>query len=335
MGTFRTRVIFIVLVFIFVSSSAFTRAGDSKVPTSITQSKPPFQIVSGSLCLSRGIVPPEEMHWLYIPASASELHTELNYLYLAGQLIANGVVDASSCPVGGMGEGGYANACGMAVAQPLVIELQNAYDESIMDAWRNVGVPPVMLKQLIRYESQFWPTKWGYYHFGLGHLTFFGARTALLWNPVLFQAVCDVAYHGNCQNVTVDDIMVGTFLNFFDAACPTCPMKIDIGKAQQSVYYLSQALMAYCRQSTQIIYNVTEGKTPSTIVSYSTIWKLTLYNYNAGAVCVYNSIEKAYGERRRFLRWSDIEDNTESKQCLVGIDYANKITEKFYNFPPP
>ena len=101
------------------------------------------------------------MDWLFVPQSASELHTELKYPFLAGQIIINGSIDASSCPAGGLRADNYANACGMALTQPLVTQLQNMYDEAILQAWEDTGVPPVMLKQLIRYESEFWPGRWG------------------------------------------------------------------------------------------------------------------------------------------------------------------------------
>ena len=45
-----------------------------------------------SSCLNRVDIPESELHWIYVPDSASALHTEENYFFLAGELIANGVV---------------------------------------------------------------------------------------------------------------------------------------------------------------------------------------------------------------------------------------------------
>lgn len=98
------------------------------------------------------------MHWIYVPEFADQLYTEERYYFLAGQLISNNVVDASACPMGGLWTDGYANACGMSAALPTVIIIQNMLNEPILEAWEDVGVPPVLLKQLIRYESQFWPS---------------------------------------------------------------------------------------------------------------------------------------------------------------------------------
>jgi hypothetical protein len=129
-----------------------------------------------STCLNRTNIDLNEMHWIYVPESASQLHTEENYYFLAGQLISNGVVDASTCPSNGLTLNGYANACGMDVAKEKVIVLQNAVDEAILKAYTDVGVPPVLLKQMIRTESQFWPSYYSNTHYGYGHITNIGMR---------------------------------------------------------------------------------------------------------------------------------------------------------------
>ncbi len=35
---------------------------------------------------------------------------------------------------------------------------------TIVQAWEDVGVPPVLLKQLIANESQFWPSQYSLVH---------------------------------------------------------------------------------------------------------------------------------------------------------------------------
>ena len=137
-------------------------------------------------CFNRVNVPINELHWLYVPESADQLYTEEPYFFLAGQLIASKAVDASICPSGGLMYNGYANACGMAAALPTVIIVQNMPNEPILQAWKEVGVPPVLLKQLIRRESQFWPSLYipiesdGNYEYGLGHITVIS--TDINWN---------------------------------------------------------------------------------------------------------------------------------------------------------
>jgi len=283
-----------------------------------------------SICKNRVNIPDSEMHWLYVPQFPSELRTDLQLAFLAGQLISNGAVDASSCPAGGLRLDGYANACGLAAANPLTVELQNAFDEAILQAWKDSGVPPVLLKQMIRYESQFWPGRWGEYHFGLGHLTYFGAHTTLYWRPTLYKEICSVA--GQCGD-EIGSQEINYYLNLMDAYCPTCENKIDLPKAQRSITYLAEALYAHCEQTARIVYNASK-MTPGAVVDYATIWKLTLMDYNVGPTCVFDSVSAAYKFTKSGVTWWDVSYFTGDSQCQRGIYYANQITEKFYDFPP-
>jgi hypothetical protein len=95
--------------------------------------------------------------WLSTPEDPAFLASEEPYSYLAGRLIAEGVVDASSCPSGGLLSNGYADNCGLEVAMPEVIEWQNQFDDQIMDVALNSKVPAQLLKNLFALESQFWP----------------------------------------------------------------------------------------------------------------------------------------------------------------------------------
>ena len=283
-------------------------------------------------CLNRVDIPEADLHWVYAPTSASELHTEVDYFFLAGQLIKSGAVNAANCPAGGMGaKEGYANACGMAAARPLVIQLQNTFDGSILQAWRDVGVPPILLKQMIKYESQFFPAQWGLVHYGLGHMTYWGARTALLWNRSLYNEVC--TYGGNnCDPLYIDGL-TKTLIGLMNASCPTCSMLIDIPKAQTSVHYLAETLLAYCNQTSQIVYNATKMHSSYT-VGYATIWKLTMMNYNVGPQCVFDAVSNTYTETKGSMKWANIENNVTDEFCSRGVLYANQITENFYDIIP-
>jgi hypothetical protein len=281
-------------------------------------------------CKNRVNIPEEEMHWLYVPESSTELQTTLNYAFLAAQLIKNGAVDASACPAGGIGSDGYANACGLATANKLVVKLQNIYDEAILQAWEDVGVPPVLLKQMIRYESQFWPGTWEETHFGLAHATYFGAHTALSRRPGLYKEICQVT--GDCSG-TVTDAQIGTLLDLMNPICPSCPEKIDIPKAQKSIHYIAEMVYAYCEVTASTIFNATDLSS-FLIVDYPTIWKLTLVSYNVGPMCVYDAVQKAYEFKGTKVDWDDIVLHIDEKACGRGIAYAEQITERFYDFPP-
>lgn len=279
-------------------------------------------------CLNRVNIPESEIHWVYVPTSADELHSEFELLWLAGNLIQNKVVDASSCPAGGIGSNGYANACGASVTKAKVIEIQNSLNQAVLDAWVNVGVPPVLLKQMIVTESQFWPGQVAPFHYGLGHITPIGMVNALEWNPDLLKSACGIV-GGNCgANLTTANLVLQSMIN----TCPTCTNGVDLTKETQSVNLLAQAVMGYCNQTAQLIFNAT-GWRSSWVVDYTTIWKLTLMNYNAGSVCVFDTVAATFKATQGSMSWGDILGHVSSDQCSRGAYYANQITTKAYNFP--
>jgi hypothetical protein len=291
-------------------------------------------------CLDRDEdeIPDSEYHWLHLPFQASELRTSVPYVFLAGRLIQEGVVDASECPAGGLLRSGASNTCGLEKALTLVIEMQNMYDDEILNAGYQIGVPPVMLKQQFRYESQFWPGQHDEFHFGLGHLTAYGASTALLWSYDIYREVCQSIFGAPCagpyrqtRNV-YEDIFVGTLLSFVNADCPTCPQKIDYDKAEASVRLFALIDLAHCYQASQILYNIT-GRHSRNSVDYATIWKLALFNYNAGPGCLYEAAKTTLGNRV-VLRWDEFVENVSGKSCLVGVDYVESVTGRFYDFTP-
>jgi hypothetical protein len=248
-------------------------------------------------CLNRVNVPLNELHWLYVPENANLLYTEEHFYFLAGQLITNNVVDTSICPSGGLMDNGYANACGMAHTLPTVIYIQNMQNESILQAWKEVGVPPVLLKQLIRRESQFWPSLYntsenGSYfdEFGLGHITSIGMQNALQWNRNLYAKACSTSGNENCVS---DSGIVYQFLSSLIATCDTCEYGVDPILMSRSVDILAEVVLGHCFQTEQLIYNATDWPS-SLVVDYATIWKLTLMNYTSGSGCVLDAVDKTF-----------------------------------------
>jgi hypothetical protein len=325
-----------VFLFYLMSQTNFSVKAAGNV--SLTKGYSRNLLITSPICFDRSDIPTDEMHWLYMPKSANELATNEYYGYLAGQLIRNGVVNASDCPLNGLWPSGYANSCGLEKSHEISVKLQNVYDDEILAAGKEIGVPPVMIKQLIRYESQFWPVQMGPYHFGLGHLTYIGARNALLWNQSLFE---DTYVQLVTNQLSTTD-RPSQLLSMLDASCPPCAEKINIQKAEQSITYITKVLYAYCRQTTQIVYNATE-KDPGTVVDYATIWKLTLLNYNVGPLCVYNAVNASYQATKPDesdetdqltdkLSWDVISSYVDQKSCSRGIGYVQNITRPFYDF---
>ncbi len=282
-----------------------------------------------STCLNRSNISPEDLHWVYVPESADELYTEEPYYYLAGQLITEGIVDASFCPSGGLMLNGYANACGMAAAFDEVVAVQNLVNEPILQAFKDIGTPPVLLKQLIRQESQFWPSNPDEIHYGYGHMTNIGIRNAIQWNYDLDQKVCPAG--ATCDT---DYLIANDILESLVATCPDCPHGVDVEAASRSVDILAESLLGYCYQTALLVFNAT-GWHSSLVVDYATIWKLTLMNYNSGSPCTYNTLVNTFEFTQGPIRWSDITANVTGTTCRRGLEYANQITAKAFNFPPP
>lgn len=281
-------------------------------------------------CLNRVNVPLEEMHWLYVPESASELDTREKLFYLAGQLISSGVVDADMCPSGGLTLTGYANACGMDAAKDEVFAVQNLMNEPILRQWETVGVPPVMLKMMIRTESQFWPSLSMQTHYGYGHITNIGMRNALQWNADLRAKVCTDTSAINCE---LSVPMAEQILSSLVATCVTCDYGIDPDIAARSIDILAETVLGFCFQTQQLVFNAT-GWYSGLVVDYPTIWKLTLMNYNAGSECVFDSVARAFKVTNGPVKWADIKAVTRDDLCVRGVTYADIITAKFFNFPP-
>ena len=283
-----------------------------------------------STCLNRVNIDLNELHWIYVPESADELHTEENLFFLAGQLIANDIVKANVCPSGGLSLNGYANACGIAVARPAMIYIQNMLNEPILQAYKETGVPPVLLKQLIRVESEFWPSQYVYTHYGFGHITNMGMRNALQWNPALAAKVCPTSSTEDCRtSITIADQILSSLI----ATCASCKYGIDPLIANRSVDILAEVVLGYCYQTARVIYNATERHS-SLVVDYATIWKLTLMDYNAGSTCVYDAVAATFAKMKGPMKWADISPNVSGNLCLRGLTYANQITAKAFNFPP-
>ena len=166
----------------------------------------------------------------------------------------------------------------------------------------------------------------GVYHFGLGHLTYPGAVTGVSWSRQLYAEMSEKVPDGG---VVSPDLLASELLSSMNASCPTCPMKIDVARAEGSIFYLAEVLLAYCRQTSQVVYNAT-SKGAGEVVDYATIWRLTLLNYNVGPNCVYNGIQASYSSEK--VNWSTVSENIEDRYCRRGVDYVEKITAPYYDF---
>jgi hypothetical protein len=268
--------------------------------------------------------------WLTTPSNAEELSSKVPYVFLAGMLIARGEVDASACPDGGLMESGGANACGVEKAQSMVEAWQNRFDGLILEAARGTGVPARLIKNLFARESQFWPAIFNSRdETGLGQLTEGGTDTVLLWNPDFFGEFCPLVFPeatcapGYALMAPGERAMLrGAVHNRIDATCDECDLGIDLSKADFSVRFFAETVVANCHQVGQIVRNVTR-RTAGEAASYVDLWRFTLANYHAGPGCLGEAIASAW----RFLPpllWEDVEDSF-SEACESGPVYVEAV----------
>ncbi len=270
-------------------------------------------------------------NWLRTPEATELLATNMPYNYLAGRLIAQGLVDASACAGGGLLLNGYSDACGLEAALPLVEEWQNRFDARMVEVANETGVPAQLMKNIFAQESQFWPGMFRVpYEFGLGQLTDNGAEAVLLWNPDFFNQFCPLVLDENaCARgyVYLDTesraILRGALALEAKVDCPDCPAGIDLAHADFSINLFAHTLLANCEQVAQIVYNAT-NKIPGSVVSYEDLWRLTVANYHSGPGCISYAMYTSWAARAT-MDWEHISDYL-TEACEPAIDYVDKVT---------
>lgn len=278
--------------------------------------------------------------WLRSPETAEELESDVAYYYLAGALITYGVVDASTCLDGGLQAPNIASPCGVEVAKPQLIEWQNRFDQDILKASQETGIPARLLKNVFSRESQIWPGIFRTYkEAGLGQLTENGADTILLWNPeffhqfcpfVLNQVYCDLGY-GNLET-ELQNMLRGALVRKVDASCPDCPASIDLSQASFSINVFAEGLLANCEQVGRMITNET-SRSPGQLASYEDLWRFTLVNYNAGPGCLSNAIIDTWNANQQ-LNWANVTSHLEPV-CEAAIGYVEDISRMLRATPTP
>ncbi len=159
------------------------------------------------------------------------LYSEYDLSTLAGHLINYGVVDSQGCPSGGLQRNGKANDCGVQRAISAAEVWQNRYNADIINASQATGVPPILIKNIFIWESQFWPQTVfiNTSEFGLGHMTEMGADSLLRWNYPFYDSFCNAQLSSDrCQKVYVEEpdyvqsMLRGLVIQQVDADCSGC-----------------------------------------------------------------------------------------------------------------
>jgi hypothetical protein len=268
--------------------------------------------------------------WLSTPEDPAFLASEQPYAYLAGRLIAQGVVDASTCPSGGLLSNGYADNCGLDQAMPKVSLWQNQFDEQIIQAANDTKVPAQLLKNLFAQESQFWP---GVFRqpkeFGLGQITDNGADALLLWNPPFFNQFCPLVLNQDqCSlgylKLDSDNqgILRGALATSADADCVNCEFGIDLTSINTSINLVARTMLADCEQVAQIVYNAT-GRIAGEVASYEELWKYTIADYHVGPGCLSYAIYTAWASEST-MDWEHVSSHL-TEPCETVLPYVNQI----------
>ncbi|MBS1250693.1 MAG: hypothetical protein MAG431_02288 [Chloroflexi bacterium] len=275
--------------------------------------------------------------WLANPTQVELLASNRPLSYLAGQLIANGIVEVRDCKHYGLLSNGYASPCGLEEARREVFRWQNLFDPQIIKASQESGIPSQILKRLFAQESQFWPgVLWktqedGYDEYGLGQLTELGADTVLLWNQDFFYQFCPLVLNDEvCQqgytNMEEENqiLLRGALLANLNAECPECSQGIDMESVNTSISYFAQTLAGNCKQVGEIVSSGT-GKVPGESSSYEDLWRFTLVNYHAGSGCLKEAVEQVVATQKP-VDWEHVSLKLETV-CPLAIEYVEEITK--------
>lgn len=270
--------------------------------------------------------------WLVVPVTHHQLYSEYALSTLAGHLVNFGVIDASSCPNGAFLPGGSASECATELAHPLVLEWQNQFNQEIMGASQETGVPAILLKNIFIWETQFWPqtVKVNVKEFGLGHITEAGADATLRWNNSYYRQLCHENYdEASCkeeyafQDSSIRNGLMGVIIQKANVDCPDCQYGLDMKKAGESIPVFANTLLSNANLVKMIVTNLT-GKPARESVSYMDLWKFSLTSYNAGPGCFVTAFSRTYHNYGK-LNWENFSSQLDPA-CQGSIKYVDFIS---------
>ena len=270
-------------------------------------------------------------NWLSTPDHFELLASGEPYYYLAGRLISQGLIDTSACPGGGLLPNGYADACGLEKARPLIEVWQNQFDQRIIDVSKETGIPAQLMKNLFAQESQFWPGMFRIpYEFGLGQMTDQGTDAIFLWNQEYFQQFCPLILSSDaCSRgylgLTVPDqaILRGALALQAKADCTDCPNGVNLDDTYFTVSLFANMLQANCAQVSRTVFTAT-NQMAGRVATYEDLWRLTIANYHAGPGCVAFAVHQAWQTAGK-LDWGTVSTRF-TAPCSNAVPYVDQIT---------
>ncbi len=277
--------------------------------------------------------------WLVMANNPSKIYSEYDLAELASRLIIYRQVDASGCPSGGLKKNGSANTCGMQRAQSAVFEWQNRFNAGIIETSNQTGIPPILLKNIFAWESQFWPQTIyvNTFEYGLGHITEMGADSALRWNAPFYDQICAASLSRvTCKKAYVDQPdsiranLRGVVLQQVRADCSGCQFGLDMPMAGRSIPVFAQTLLANATFVKGYISGLT-GHPAAQSVGYEDLWKFTLTSYNAGPGCFMTAFSRTLGSGLT-LTWNNLSAQLDPG-CAGSRTYVEFISQKNHYNP--
>lgn len=275
----------------------------------------------------------EAPEWLSSPTSVLDLATDEPMELLAGRLLSWGLVDASACPFGGLLLDGTASRCGIEHSREAVGEWQNRFDRRIYDVAQEAEVPARVIKRLFAQETQFWPGGFpNLQEYGLGAMVPEGGDVLLLWNISFYDDFCPLVLSGEaCEaryhelDAASQQLLRGALALQADVSCPSCPGRVDLNKAEQSVDLFAKILLAGCDQVGQLVFS-SARLSPGMVVSYEDLWRFVLANYQSGPGCLSKSLDRIQ-KAGLPLNWLNLRaDLADSQGCSTAVRYVEAIS---------
>ena len=270
--------------------------------------------------------------WLANPQEKDQLISNEPFVYLAGRMILANLVDAKDCPNQGLFMNGWANACGLEKARAGVKDWQNRFNQEILLAAKENGVPSQLLKNVLAQETQFWPAAvldMEINEYGFGRQTELGSDVLLLYNESFYQQFCPLVLdQSTCDSGYVflsqdhQSILRGALALSTSMDCPSCASGINLSRADLSIRMVAQMLQANCRQTGAMITTVS-GKSPGDTASYEDLWKFTLTSYHAGAGCFLDSFITTWNLQEP-LTWQQISTHLEPG-CQTALQFVERV----------
>ncbi|MBN1148813.1 MAG: hypothetical protein JXA78_16245 [Anaerolineales bacterium] len=275
-----------------------------------------------------GTSSPAYLEWAKFPQSPTQLNTKRILHYLVSQLLILGLVDASDCPGDGLIDN-IPNACGLERAKSAMVAWQNQFDLEIWLSGKDNGIPPILLKQLIEFESQFWPesTRFFLYEYGLAQINQLGTDVAMRWDRDLYIDVCrsvladcHISYY--LQSESSRSMIRGALTSMLDADCQQCLYGLDMDKAHQSVWLISRIMRANCLDTKFLLgeYGYT--------ASYDDYWKFTLVSYHSGSWCLQDAIRYVAQPGSR-IYWGEVAPRL---SCPGAREYVDQFWASLSTF---